>query len=144
MKPTVTLYCIADEAGFRLLRGRGSEIEELLAASASDFDDVGYEFAGNGRNRSGRSGDISFGHGKTSKAEIERPRLAKHVVQALAAEWSKAACDRIVLTAGPKMLGALRDAMPGALAAHVTDLAKDLSDVPAHELYQHLQGVAQA
>ena len=143
MKPVDTLYCIADEAGFRLLRGRGTEMEEIRAASSTDFDDVGYEFASNGRNRAGR-GDISFGHAKTSRAEVERPRLAKHVIDALKTEWDKAGCTRIVLAAGPKMLGALRGAMPGALAAHVTDLAKDLSDVPAHELYQHLQGVAQA
>lgn len=139
MKPAVTLYCIADEAGFRLLRGQGSEIDEILAASAGDFDDVNHEFAENGRNRSGRGVEINFGHGKWSKAEIERPRLARHVIRALEAEWAKGTCDRIVLTAGPKMLGALRDAMPGALAAQVTDLAKDLSDVPAHKLYQHLR-----
>jgi hypothetical protein len=33
--------------------------------------------------------------------------------------------------------------MPGALAAHVTDLAKDLSDVPAHELYFYFKGMTQ-
>lgn len=143
MKSVMTLYCIADEAGFRLLRGQGSEIKEFLAAKSGDFDDVEHEFAKTGGSRSGRGGDISFGHAKTTKAEIERPRLARHVIRALEVEWAKAACDRIVLTAGPKMLGALRNAMPDALAAHVTDLAKDLSDVPAHELYQHLKGVSQ-
>ena len=45
MKPTTTLYCIADEAGFRLLRGKGSEIEELLNARAEAFDDVVYELS---------------------------------------------------------------------------------------------------
>lgn len=142
MKPLTTLYCIADEAGFRLLRGQGSEIVELLGAKSGDFDDVEYEFDKTGGNRAG-SGDVTFGHARTTKAEIERPRLARHVIRALEAEWAKAACDRIVLTAGPKMLGALRDALPNALAAHVTDLAKDLSDVPDHELYQHLKGVSQ-
>jgi protein required for attachment to host cells len=142
MKPLTTLYCIADEAGFRLLRGQGSEIVELLGAKSGDFDDVEHEFDKTGGNRAG-SGEVTFGHARTTKAEIERPRLARHVIRALEAEWAKAACDRIVLTAGPKMLGALRDAMPDALAAHVTDLAKDLSDVPAHELYQHFKGVSQ-
>jgi protein required for attachment to host cells len=61
------------------------------------------------------------------------------VVRALEAEWSKGAADRIVLAAGPKMLGALRDAMPGALAGHIAEeLHKDLSDVPAHALAEHL------
>lgn len=141
MKPVVTLYCIADEAGFRLLRGKGSEVEELLNASAEAFDDVEYEFAKSGRSRTG-AGATSFGHDTKSAAEIERPRLAKHVVRALEAEWSKGGADRIVLAAGPKMLGALRDAMPGALAGQITtELSKDLSDVPAHALYSHIEAV---
>jgi protein required for attachment to host cells len=139
MKPVVTLYCIADESGFRLLRGTGTTMDELLKASAEAFDDVDYEFAKGGRNRSG-AGATSFGHDTRSAAEIERPRLAKHVACALQAEWSKGTADRIVLAAGPKMLGALRDAMPKALAGQITaELARDLSDIPSHALAQHLE-----
>jgi protein required for attachment to host cells len=139
MKPVVTLYCIADEAGFRLLHGKGKDIEETLKASAEAFDDVAYEFSKGGRNRTGTA---SFGHDTQSAAEIERPRLAKHVIRALEAEWAKGTADRIVLAAGPKMLGALRDAMPQRLACHIAaDLAKDLSHVPAHALFDHFQDV---
>jgi protein required for attachment to host cells len=138
MTPVITLYCIADEAGFRLLRGKGPEIEELLKASAEAFDDVNHEFSKGGRNRAG-AGHTSFGHDTKSAAEIERPRLAKHVVRALEAEWSKGTADRIVLAAGPKMLGALRDAMPKTLAQAITEeIAKDLSDIPDHALAAHL------
>jgi protein required for attachment to host cells len=141
MKPVVTLYCIADEAGFRLLRGMGSEMEELLKASADAFDDVNYEFSKGGRNRAGAAA-TSFGHDTRSAAEIERPRLAKHVVRALEAEWSKGGSERIVVAAGPKMLGALRDAMPGSLSGHIAaELSKDLSAIPAHALYSHFEGV---
>ncbi len=141
MKPVVTLYCIADEAGFRLLRGAGPRIEELLKASAEAFVDVDHAFSHKGRNRSGRGGAISFGHETKSAAEIERPRLAKHVVRALEAEWAKGTSDRIVLAAGPKMLGALRDAMPMDLARAITqEVAKDLSDIPDHALAAHLNG----
>ncbi|MFM7443712.1 MAG: host attachment protein [Tabrizicola sp.] len=140
MKPVVTLYCIADEAGFRLVRGKGNEMEELLTASAEAFDDVDYVFGKGGRNRAGAA---SFGHDTKSAAEIERPRLAKHVVRALEAEWSKASADRIVLAAGPKMLGALRDAMPAVLKAHVTaELPKDLSDVPLNALPDHVSSIS--
>jgi protein required for attachment to host cells len=142
MKPVVTLYCIADEAGFRLLRGKGAELEELRKASADAFEDVHHAFSTTGRNRAGTT---SFGHGTKSAAEFERPRLASHVVRALAAEWATGSADRIVVVAGPKMLGALRDAMPGQLAGHVAaELAKDLSDVPAHALYDHLKDVNQS
>ncbi|WP_160147814.1 host attachment protein [Tabrizicola flagellatus] len=136
MKPVATLFCLADEAGFRLLLGRGREIEEIQSASADAFEDVDYEFAKGGRNR---SGGVSFGHDTRSEAEIERPRLARHVVRALQDEWAKGKADRIVLAAGPKMLGALRDALPAALAPHVAaELAKDLSDIPARDLAGHL------
>lgn len=141
MKPVVTLYCIADEAGFRLLHGQGARIEELLRASVEAFDDVPHEFASGGRNRAG-AGHTSFGHDTKSAAEIERPNLAKHVIRALEAEWAKGGADRIFLAAGPKMLGTLRDALPAALAAHIAaELSKDLSDVPAHDLYSHFNGV---
>lgn len=140
MKPIATLYCIADEAGFRLVRGKGTEMDEVLNASAEAFDDVEYEFAKGGRNRSGAA---SFGHETKSEAEVERPRLAKHVIRALEAEWSKGSADRIVIAAGPKMLGALRDALPGALKAHVAaELHKDLSGVPVHALADHFPSVS--
>lgn len=142
MKPVVTLYCIADEAGFRLLSGKGSRVEEILTASAESFADVDHAFDKRGRNRSG-AGATSFGHDTKSAAEIERPRLAKHVMQALESEWARGAADRIVLAAGPKMLGALRDALPDKLAAHVAgELVKDLSNIPAHALYPHVEGVS--
>lgn len=142
MKPVVTLYCVADEAGFRLLRGKRGQMEEVLSASATSFDDVKYEFSKGGRNRAG-TGAASFGHDTKSAAEIERPRLAKHVVRALEAEWAKGGSDRLVVAAGPKMLGALRDAMPGALVGHIAaELPKDLSDIPAHDLRTHFEGIS--
>jgi protein required for attachment to host cells len=141
MIPVVTLYCIADEAGFRLLRGKGSKVEELVHANAKAFDDVHHDFSKGGRNRAG-AGATSFGHDTTTAAEIERPRLARHVVAALQSEWSKGAFDRIVLAAGPKMLGALRDAMPKDLAHKiVAEVDKDLSDIPAQDLFRHLDGL---
>lgn len=142
MAPVVTLYCIADEAGFRLLRGKGSEVEELLHASAEAFEDTDHEFSKQGRNRAG-AGSTSFGHDTKSEAEIERPRLARHVVAALQSEWSKGAFDRIVVAAGPKMLGALRKAMPKGLAQNITaEVDKDLSNIPAHDLARHLAHLA--
>ncbi len=136
MKPAKTLYCIADEASFRLLRGSGDDLEELCSVQASDLPGVEHHSSNAGRNHSGSG--TSFGHSTGSDAEIERPRLAKQVVSALQAEWDKQLADSIFLAAGPKMLGALRDAIPKALAAHVAvELPKDLSKVPPHTLASH-------
>ena len=138
MKAADTLYCIADDRSFRLLRGNAGRMEPIHAAGSDDFADVLHVLIEPGRNR---SGGISFGHETGDADEIERPRLAKHIVAALEAEWHKGGAGRIVLVAGPKMLGVLRKAMPKALAAEITqEINKDLSDIPDQDLAAHLEG----
>lgn len=138
MKTADTLYCIADDHSYRLLRGNGQRMDLVLAASSDDFADVAQAPTEPGRNR---SGGISFGHETRRPVEIERPRLAKRIVAALEAEWQKGGAGRIVLVAGPKMLGALRQAMPKTLEAEIAqEIDKDLSDIPDHALAAHLAG----
>lgn len=137
MKAADTLYCIADDRSFRLLRGNGGRMEPIHAAGADDFADVSHVLIEPGRNR---SGGISFGHETGRPAEIERPRLAKHIVAALEAEWRKGGAGRIVVAAGPKMLGELRKAMPKAIAAEIAqEIDKDLSDIPDPDVAAHLE-----
>ena len=137
MKAADTLYCIADDRSFRLLRGNAGRMEPIHAAGADDFADVSHALGGTGRNQ---SGGISFGTGGGDADEIERPRLAKHIVTALEAEWRKGGAGRIVLVAGPKMLGALRKAMPAAIADEIAqEIDKDLSDIPDQDLAAHLE-----
>ena len=138
MKAADTLYCIADDHSFRLLRGNAGRMEPIHAAGADDFADVFHALTDKGRNR---SGEISFGHETGRPIEIERPRLAKHIVAALEAEWRNGGAGRIVLAAAPKMLGALRQAMPKTLAAEIVrEFDKYLSDIPDHALAAHLEG----
>ncbi len=140
MKPIPTLYLLAGEDGFRLLHGSASGMAELSQAEAADFPDVEHDF-GSERGRNHAAG-IQFGNdgGKTD-AEIERPRLAHHAVQALAVEWAKGGYARMVISAGPKMLGALREALPKQLQDSVAaELHKDLMKVAAHDLPEHFKG----
>jgi protein required for attachment to host cells len=82
--------------------------------------------------------------GSANKVEEERLRFARHIVAALQAEWNKSTHDRIIVAAGPKLLGALREAMPKALHAHVTaEVHKDLMKIPVHELPSHFKEVSQ-
>ena len=75
-----------------------------------------------------------------SEADIRRPRLAGHAAAALAAEWGKGGYDRIVISAGPKLLGALRKAMPEALQPHIgAELHKDLVKLSVRDLPDHLK-----
>ena len=122
MKPLVTLYLLADDVDYRLLRTADQGLSEIPHTSA-ELTDAG----------------VTQVLGHTAKEVIERGDLAKHAARVLAREWSKGDYDRIVISAGPKMLGALRDAMPKALHGHIaTELHKDLMNVAAHDLNGHL------
>ncbi|MDN3721966.1 host attachment protein [Roseibium salinum] len=50
--------------------------------------------------------------------------------------------DRLVIIAEPRMLGLLRDALPAPLKSVVNaEIAKDLSNLPAAELYTAIAGL---
>ena len=142
MKPTSYLYLLAADQDFRLLHGRGSEFVEITHRTADQFPDVeDRQSGGQSLSHAGRQGQ-SFEVGPQGRKDhIERDRFARHVAQAVAAEWDKGGHDRIVIAAGPKMLGALRDALPKALHSHIAaEVHKDLVKVPVHELPSHFAG----
>jgi protein required for attachment to host cells len=66
------------------------------------------------------------------------------MVDALAAEWATAKHDRIVIAAGPKLLGDLRAHLPKTLHTHVAaELHKDLAKTPLHDLPPHFAKVSE-
>lgn len=149
MKPPQTLYLLAADRDYRLLRGAGADLTEIVHRNADDFRDVEMGFPserGRGQSGGGAGGGagVSFGVSDPGGREAEdRRRLARHALTALEEEWAKGRADRIILAAGPKMLGELRDLLPKALAGHVTaDLAKDLIKIPLHDLAGHFKGVS--
>ena len=143
MKIADTLFCIADDHSFRLLRGGPGRMQAVQAATAADFPDVSKTLTEPGRNR---AVGVSFTHETGAAIEVERPRLAKHIVAAMQGEWKKGGADRIVVLANAaarEMFGELRKAMPKDLAqAIVRQHDKDLSDVPDHALAEHLARLA--
>ncbi|MEI6797696.1 MAG: host attachment protein [Pseudomonadota bacterium] len=145
MKPLRILYLIASEDGFRLLQSHAPDLAEIAVRKADDFADVHYTYPSEqSRSHTGPHGASFDVTGSANKVEQERLRLARHVVAALQVEWAKSTHDRIILAAGPKMLGALRDAMPKDLHAHVAaEVHKDLMKVPAHDLLPHFKEVTQ-
>ena len=141
MKAPQTLFLLAADRDFRLLHGTTLEVTEIAHRKADDFADVHDPFGSEaGRNHSGH---VSFANQDRGGPEAEeRRRLARHAIAALEAEWARGRAGRIVLVAGPKMLGELRDALPKGLAAHVVaELHKDLVKVAAHDLPAHLKDV---
>jgi protein required for attachment to host cells len=150
MKLPQTLYLLAADRDYRLLRGAGVDLTEIVHRNADDFRDVEMGFPSErgrgqaGGGAGGATGGVSFGTSDPGGREAEdRRRLARHALSALEAEWAKGRADRIILAAGPKMLGELRDLLPKGLAGHVTaDLAKDLIKIPLHDLPSHFKDVS--
>jgi protein required for attachment to host cells len=134
---------LASKEEFRLLKGKGmgTLLEDVAHRKADSFADGDYEFRSpKGQNR---RGGVSFGvtSGQT-KADIEGPRLARHAAEALATEWGRGVYDRIVISSGPKLLGALRKALPSALESHIAaELHKDLVKLSVHDLPRHLKDI---
>ena len=121
MKPISTLYMLLNDEDYRLIHTHGDGLAEA-AHTPAELTDAG----------------VAPVTGHSPKEGQERNDLAKHASHVLAAEWAKGSYDRIVISAGPKMLGAFRDALPKGLHAHIaTELHKDLVKVPLHDLLTH-------
>lgn len=70
----------------------------------------------------------------------ETADFAASLLTELAARHAQGEFDELVICAPPRMLGALRDAMPARLAAIVTsEIDKDLTKLPARELREVLE-----
>jgi protein required for attachment to host cells len=144
MKTLQTLYLMASEHDFRLLHTHENGLAALGGKSAEDFPDVNYRFPSERtRSHTGANGASFDVNGPAKKVEQERNRFAEHAAAALEAEWAKGGYDRIVLVAGPKLLGDLRQAIPKQLSMHVAaELHKDLMKTPMHDLPAHLAEVS--
>ena len=141
MKMKPVLVAIAGDRDLRLLKcSAPSETPAALhQLGADDFADVHADFAGGrGRGQSGGGGGTHGYDAHHSEAEMERGRFAHHAADVIAAEWIKAAKGALLLVAGPKMLGLLRDALVARDVSVAGELGKDLVKVPPHGLPEHL------
>lgn len=140
MTHKTALYLLASEDAFALYSGEDPRhLTALAHRTAAALGDVHHGHRSEPAR--GATSNASFAVGPESGAEkpLERAALARHAVPALQAEWDKGGHDRITLAAGPKMLGALRDALPKALLPVIAaELHKDLMKIPPHELPAHL------
>ena len=121
MKPITYLYLLAAEQDYRLLRTHDAGFVEIVQGKADATSD-----------------GVIPPEAHASKKKHEHGLFAKEMAAVLAAEWAKGGQDRIVIAAGPKMLGAIREALPKALLPHIAaELHKDLVKVPLHDLPSH-------
>jgi protein required for attachment to host cells len=128
MKPIVTLYLLVSDEGYRMVHTHDEGLAEITHTKA-ELTAAGVEHV----------------QGHSPKEGAAREHLAKHATKMLAAEWAKGSYDRIVLSAGPKMLGQIRHELPKALHSHIAaELHKDLVKTPLHDLASHFTGAVPA
>ncbi|NNK66941.1 MAG: host attachment protein [Rhodobacteraceae bacterium] len=145
MKPTVTWVLLADTQSARIVMntgpGKGFEGvagKEFKAPPAAEFADI--QGRGHSRQGPGRSA-MQGADPKVRATEI----FAKTIADDLERSATRGAFDRLVLVAGPKMLSALRDALPKPVRDRVlSEVAKDLTKVRLEDLPDHLGEVLAA
>ena len=135
---------VADAAGARVLRADRAEHRlELLrththpAGRAKPSERV--------TDRAGRSFDSTHAGGRHAMepdTDLRRAELRRFAHQ-LASELDQAAVsgsfDQLVIVAGDRMLGELRDALPQRVKARVRqEIGKDLAGLEIHPLTEHL------
>lgn len=144
MRAKRTLILLANEKAARFLvnDGVGHGLSELSAFAASDFDDTDTRFSDRPGRQNAAPGMARHGfEPHTPERDQERMAFIAHVVERTAAAWTDG-FDRLVVVAAPRMLGALRQALPDDLkAAVVAELDKDLLKTPILDLPGHLDTV---
>lgn len=138
---------IANRTGARLIDRHGQDLTLLDAitheAGRTRDHDLNSDRHGRTFNRVGEARHAL----ETSEAPHERD--ARTFAAALAArlrdEHLKHRFERLVLVAEPRFLGYLREALDAVTARSVIDtVAKDLAEVPLHDLLAHLPPPAPA
>jgi protein required for attachment to host cells len=95
--------------------------------------------------RPGRAYDI-VGHGRhgvgtaVDPVEQVRIRYAKRIVEYLRSACQADRCNRLLLVAGPHLLGLIRKHLDLPPGVSVTELEKNLGPFDDHEVQEHLRG----
>ncbi len=147
MRQGTTWVLIADGSKARLVRqeppGDGGGLTPVR-----EFDGANRPSRDLASDRPGRTFDRA-GEGRhamqppTDPKRHEKRRFAQELAGFLAAAAKRGAFDRLILVAPPQALGDLRDELPKAVSDRLAgQLAKDLTNLPVHELPAHLAAIS--
>jgi len=142
MKPLVTWVLISDLESARILEHADGE-DALVQRANHVFkapavlaysDDEGRAMAGTTSARVRLDRHVEY----TPESEAFTKQLLGVLTQGL----RENAFDRLIICAGPSMLGLLRARMPSELGKTIrAEIAKDLVNIPNTKLNKHLSGV---
>lgn len=142
MTSIVTWVLIADAATARMVsyNARDGEVVELLgkawqAPSPAEYsDEPGSVHHGVAQDRSAVV--------RPDPKRIAEHAFAKELAQKMTDYYRKSAFDELVIIAAPHMLGEVRGALGAEVrSVVVTEIAKDLTNVPVRDLPKHLNNL---
>ncbi len=143
MKPIATLVIQADDEKARFLenRGIGKGLKTLREMHVSDQELLESEYADDPGRESAAPGMARHAlDPRTGEEEQARELFLRRVVEAAEKIWAAGNHQRIVLSAGPKVLGKLRDLLPENMRKAVTvELDKDLLNINPRDLPRHYE-----
>lgn len=145
MRPVQTLVLIANEKEARLLAnaGVGKGLNELSHFDRTRDPSMQTRYAdAPGRSQSAPGAARHGFDRSSSEREQSRQAFADLVLKITADEWAHGLYNRLVMTAPPEMLGALRAGLSDQLSqALVADMNKDLVKVATADLPRHFEEV---
>jgi protein required for attachment to host cells len=133
---------VADQSKARIFtvddpRGALLDVGELEHPEARDreqtltSDRAGRSFDSKGQGRHAMGSSVEPG-------EQETIRFAKRVADHLQAAHNEGRCDRLLLVAGPHLLGLLRENLKTSSGMEITEIEKNLGQYDALEIREHL------
>ena len=139
MKPLKTYIIVASEKAARLLEndGVGKGVYQFTHITIEDSGVMHHEFADEPTKTQLAHGPTSGVDPRTSVDVENRESFAKYLAELAEAAFRSGDYDRLVIVAGPKMLGELRKALAGKVDVYA-ELDKDLINTPTDEMAKHL------
>ena len=125
------IFTVADPLGALLDVGElkhpvARQLEQTLTS-----DRPGRSFDSKGRGRHAMSSTVE-------PARQESIRFAKQVADHVQAAHNKGRCDRLLLVAGPPLLGLLRDSLKTSSGMEISEIEKNLGQYGALEIRKRL------
>ncbi len=144
MKQPKTWFLVTDGAKARIVRdlkirpGTGERLEDLVLEVQHNrrqeimADRPGRSFSSHDARRSA----MEY---RSDPVREQQQGFAAKLIEDLEGHRKGEAFDRLVIIAAPRMLGLLREAMPGSLKSVVVgEFAKDLANLPENKLHDTL------
>ncbi|MDH3901116.1 MAG: host attachment protein [Gammaproteobacteria bacterium] len=127
------IFTVADPRGALLRVGELEHPEARDREQTLTSDRPGRSFDSKGQGRHAMGSTVEPGKQETI-------RFARQVADHLQAAHDEGRCDRLLLVAGPPLLGLLRESLRTSSGMEITEIEKNLGQFDALEIRKHLPG----